>query len=158
MSSSSAYKTESNFHAAITAYFNTKLSVLYGRNFSSINFVSRTTTGKNSDRYVLTFRAYFTRAVTDIAQRTAIINNIQTAYYEVLTRFFQTAAKTMTVPKTAKISTPTAVDCSSKKAVLTKKSDSTQSLTSGAQIKLTAMTSSEEKSTCLETSAIFLFF
>lgn len=158
MSSSSTYKTESSFHAAITAYFNTKLGALYGRNFSSINFVSRTTTGKNSDRYVLTFRAYFTRAVTDIAQRTAVITNIQTAYYEVLTRFFQTAAKTMTVPKTAKIATPKAVDCSSKKAILTKKSDSTQSLTSGTQIKLTALTSSEQKSTCRDTSEKFLFF
>ena len=142
---SGSYKNESDFHTAIATYFRTKLSGLYGKNITNVTFISRTT-GKSSDRYVLTFRAYFLRPVVETAQRTLVATNIQTTYYEILTKYFSLGAKSMTVPKTAKIAAPAAVSCSSKKAILIKKANSTQSYQAGTQLKLTQVSSSNKDS------------
>ena len=157
-----SYKSDADFYAALASYFRTKLTSYYGKDLSSLTFISRTTASAN--KYALNFKATFARAISDAAQRTAVVSNIQTTYYEILTKFFASASKSMSVPKTAKLAVPAPVVTISKKAILTKTSGSTQSLKAPGTVVVKSVSSSSSSSSSSsksssqsETSKIHLF-
>ena len=139
-----SYKSDASFYDALVSYFRTNLASAYGKDLSSVAFISRTTSSAN--KYVLTFRANFARAVSDATTRTAIVSKIQTSYYEILSKFFASASKSMAVPKQAKLAAPAPVITISKKAILTKKSGSTQSLKAPGTVVVKAVSSSSSSS------------
>jgi len=130
--------------------FRANLTAIYSNQIANVTFVSQTTAANGG--YILTFRVYFTISITDSTQRTNIVSNIQTAYYQVLTKYFTSVSKTMNIPSSVSISTPTAVSTVSKTAIVTSKSkDSSKSVVSGSALNSTKVSSSSKynNSSCL---------
>ena len=138
---SGSFKTDADFYTALTTYFRARLNSAYASQIANVTFVSRTTSGTN--RYALTFRVYFLKTVSDATMRTSIVSSIQSVYYEVIVKYFVSISKSMKIPSSTKISTPTAVSTVSKKAILTRNKDSTQSVLTGSRLKLTKISSSK---------------
>jgi hypothetical protein len=135
-----SFATQDAFHQALATFFRTKLTTIYTTQISSVTFLSIDITGGVID---LKFRVNFTNAVTNTSARTAVVSNIQSVYYQLLTSYFPSVAKTMNVPTQVSIPAPTDVATTSKKAVVTAQNAS-QSILNGGSVTVTKVSTSSK--------------